>query len=304
MTYHFIVNPKAGKGDKQIRILSQIIRTCEKNKVEYDVHTSSYSGHATEISKSICKNSDDKRIYSCGGDGTLGEICTGVSGQKNVEIGCIPCGSGNDFVRNFEGVNFFDMEKQLNGDSQIIDMMKVSVGEKTMYSINAISIGFDSEVAMKMSRYKNIPLVSGSMSYIISILFSLSKLKGLNMTIEMEDGVVDGCFLLCMSGNGGFYGGGFNGAPLARLDDGLMDIVSVNDISIMKIPKLIALYKNGAHRQPDLPTFKNVLNTYKSSMLKITSSKLLPITVDGEGLYSKELSAEIVPDALKFVVPK
>lgn len=303
MTYHFIINPTAGKGEKQIALLEQIRETCTQLNLDYWVHVSEFSEHAIDIAREICENHAKARIYACGGDGTLNEVCVGVAAHKHIEVGCLPCGSGNDFIRNFGDKDFLDINRQLTSDSQLIDIMNVYDGEKMRHSINAISIGFDSEVAMRMSQYKHIPFVTGSMSYIISIIFSLGKLKGTDIVMDIDGQIVDGKFLLSIIGNGGFYGGGFNGAPLAKLDDGLMDIVAINDVSILKVPKLIGLYKNGAHREPDLPEFKNVLNSYKSKKLKISSKQKLPITVDGEGFYANELEIETIEKVFRFIVP-
>lgn len=305
MIHHFIINPTAGKGSKQSTLINKIHNVCEDMNINYTIHVSEYSGHATKITKSICNKNVNARIYSCGGDGTLGEVCMGMGTgvMHNIELGCIPCGSGNDFIRNFSDVDFYNINKQICGTSKQIDMMEVSINGKNIYSINAVSVGFDSEVGMRMSKYKNIPFISGSMSYILAIIFSLTKLRGLNIDIELDGHLIEGCYLLCMCGNGGFYGGGFHGAPLARLDDGLLDIVTVNDISIVKIPKLIGLYQKGAHRDKDMPELKNIISSYKSSNLTIKSDNILPITVDGEGFYSKEISIKIIPNALRFILP-
>ena len=53
-------------------------------------------------------------LYACGGDGTLNEILQGTVGRPNAAIGCVPCGSGNDYVRNFgTQAQFLDLDAQL-----------------------------------------------------------------------------------------------------------------------------------------------------------------------------------------------
>ena len=44
---------------------------------------------------------EELRFYACGGDGTLFEVINGASGASNVEISCVPVGSGNDFLKYF-----------------------------------------------------------------------------------------------------------------------------------------------------------------------------------------------------------
>jgi diacylglycerol kinase (ATP) len=58
---------------------------------------------------------DEKQRFICvGGDGTINEIVNSCPENPNVEFGVIPCGSGNDFVRNFTNTNLFsDIEAQI-----------------------------------------------------------------------------------------------------------------------------------------------------------------------------------------------
>ena len=75
-----------------------------------------YPGHATEMTREYAEENQPVRLYSCGGDGTFHEIVQAAAGQSHLSVGCIPCGSGNDFVRNFgHRSRFLDMEDQMLG---------------------------------------------------------------------------------------------------------------------------------------------------------------------------------------------
>ena len=63
---------------------------------------------ARDFVSNYCREHGDeeKRFYSCGGDGTLNEVANGAVGFSKTEITCFPVGSGNDFVRTSENPGF------------------------------------------------------------------------------------------------------------------------------------------------------------------------------------------------------
>ena len=90
--------------------------------------------------KTAAESSERLRFYACGGDGTLGEVVNGAAGQVNAEVGLIPIGTGNDFVRNFaDAGDFFDIEAQVMGEARAIDLIKCN----DRYGINVVNVGFD-----------------------------------------------------------------------------------------------------------------------------------------------------------------
>ncbi|MEG1743057.1 MAG: acylglycerol kinase family protein, partial [Clostridia bacterium] len=85
----FIINPKAGKHDSTRPLTEKITRVL--SELSYKIEVTNGIGHATEIAKNLCRQTNDEiRIYACGGDGTLNEVVNGIylSGcPKNISIG-------------------------------------------------------------------------------------------------------------------------------------------------------------------------------------------------------------------------
>ena len=95
----FIVNPIAGgKHGRKTRKTVSIIETVLKEKnIEYKIHVTRYKGHAKDIASAIIdKGATD--VIVVGGDGTLHEVINGFSNFERVNLGLIPCGTGNDFA--------------------------------------------------------------------------------------------------------------------------------------------------------------------------------------------------------------
>ena len=87
----------------------------------------------------------DLRVYACGGDGTLFEVINGVNGQ--VPVGVIPCGSGNDFVKNkadtYGGAIYNNAELTITGNTTFEANEAVSGG--ALYNFRG-SVDFAGEV--------------------------------------------------------------------------------------------------------------------------------------------------------------
>ena len=106
-------------------------------------------------------------MFACGGEGTVFEVLNGTVGYSNVELGVIPCGSANDFLKFFESRdNFLDIAEQIDGETVEMDLIKAGKN----YCLNGCSVGMDAIVARDMSIFKNWPLVSGSFAYTLAIV--------------------------------------------------------------------------------------------------------------------------------------
>jgi diacylglycerol kinase family enzyme len=74
MKHLFIINPVAGKG-RPLGLIPEIRKHCDSRGYEYEIITTKYPGHATEIAKAHSA-AQILRIYSVGGDGTLNVYST------------------------------------------------------------------------------------------------------------------------------------------------------------------------------------------------------------------------------------
>lgn len=295
MKYVFIVNPVAGK-QKAGEFIPEIEKICKAKGVDYEIYRTSGVGEAKKYTRRLGESGEAVRVYGCGGDGTLFEVINGAVGFDNLQVGALPLGSGNDFVRNFgRKKDFLDVLSQLEGESRKIDLIKC--GEK--YAISQCSMGIDAEVCAKQASFKKLPLMSGEMAYTASLVYCFLTKSSNVFEISIDDGEFekyDVLFALC--GNARYYGGGYKGIPLAVCDDGLLDFIIVKkDMPVIKFLKEMNNYKAGKHLEWDRTIFK------RGRKMTVRSRKFSAVNVDGECEFVKERTFEMVPAGINFIFP-
>lgn len=304
MKHYFIMNPAAGKGTKFHALIDDIHKVCDRRKVSYEIHVTEKIGEATEFVKKICQTTDTPvRFYACGGDGSIKEVAAGMVGFEHAQLGVIPMGTGNDFVKNFEHVEtFFDIDAQLDGETRKIDIMKYN----NKYAINLINIGFDCEIAKQAALNRRSVFIPSKLAYTSAIAQKITLLGTavLNGKIYL-DGVLNkwNTFQIAVFANGAFYGGGYHAAPAASFDDGIIDCCVVRKVTLGELLQLIGAYKEGTHiTNPKVP---QVFAYKKCKRVDIVFDHPTDICVDGEIEKVKDkLTLSVLHKAITLSTPK
>ncbi len=309
MTRHlFILNPAAGRKDLTAKLKAFIAKI--RLTDPYDIFVTDSKGSAElETARYLNIYSNDfVRIYACGGDGTVSEVANGMylSGNKNCALAIVPVGSGNDFVRSFDipAEHFRDIGALVKGDVVEIDMLRVHDNTgKERVSLNIISAGYDAAVAKGQSKYKNLPFVSGSMAYNISLVKCLfSSLKNY-FTVLADDkrfgGMGDGPYLFVIAANGRYYGGGFKASPHSDLSDGLLDLIRIDTVSRGRFIRLVGKFRAGEY----IENYGDIVNYTKCKKMQIVSERNVDLNLDGEIHSMRNPVVEIIPKAIKLVLP-
>lgn len=299
MRHVFILNPVAGKNQTALALKDKIDAYFANHpEHEYSVRLTDGVGAATRIAGEECERGD-VRLYACGGDGTLQETANGIpTGRDDVELTVIPCGSGNDFVRTFGGGEpFCDLKDLIEGVAVPVDAINCG----NCISLNIASIGLDAAVGQKMQKYKSLPGVSGSMAYNIAVVDVICHPIGVDMEIEIdsEQGVIHrkGRYLMTLAANGRYYGGGYQGAPTAVTDDGLLDFVLVKKISRLQIPFVLGKYKAGNHEGV------KCIETIRGTAMRVKAAKSMVCTIDGECFSTEYIAFSVISNAYRLVLP-
>lgn len=297
MKHIFVVNPMAGKkGRDAQKIIPEIHAYCKANNVDYEVYCTKAGGDGQRFVRERASTGEDLRFYACGGDGTLFEVVNGAYGASNVEVAAVPLGSGNDFIRLFgTKEQLANVEAQVNGTSIPLDLIKC--GDKV--AINECSMGMDAEVCKKQADFKKLPLVNGEMAYTVSALWALMKKAENTFTISVDDGPAETeKVIFCYIGNSRWYGGGYMGGPLAMPNDGLLDIIVVRkQISRLGLLKLLGAYKRGEQLSWSFTKF------VRAKKINVRTKEPAVVNVDGECDVVTDCTMEILPSAIRFVVP-
>lgn len=304
----FIVNPMAGKKNNIEKLVERIKAAAEKLKADVEIYKTRAVGDAAEFVRRFCKEHGKARFIACGGDGTLGEVLNGAIETKDAEIGVFPMGTGNDFVKNFDG-DFSDIEAQITSDSQKCDAIKyVTTDEagnaKVGYCANMFNIGFDCNAADAMAEMKKKPFVSGSLAYILAVFATLVKKKGAELEMELDGNIIHkGKLLLTSIANGCFCGGGVKSNPDACVHDGKMNVNIVRNVSRTALVKLLPYYMKGTHMR--LRGVERIITNACCERITIRPiGGKMRLCTDGEITSAGETRFEVLHDAFNFVIPK
>ena len=295
----FIINSKAGKTEFDIRKedIEETFRRAGRLS-EIEVVYTKYKNHTKFLIDAFDSlDYDEKIVIICGGDGSLNELVN-VAYGKNMTLGLIPTGTGNDFAKNFDYSNF-NLKSLLNFKTKKIDLIKVN----NFYSINVTSLGFDTQVLKRAYDYLDKNPKLGKKAYALSVLNSLNKIncENLELKLKLIDGSnfeIKGDYLISALCNGGFYGSGFNPAPQAKIDDGYLNLLLASKIPLIRFIPLIKKYKEGRHKE------SRYINEIKVKSGTIKSKNKFIANADGEIFETKEIRFEVLPKALNWVIFK
>lgn len=299
----FIINPVAGKTnsfDTLSRKIHEAIASLDPETNLFEIKTTAAKGDASEFTRAAAGDADEVRVYACGGDGTVNEVVSAAVEFPNVSVCPVPVGSGNDFVRCFDGYekeDFLDISACIKGGTIPCDVMRA--GE--FYSVNIISVGLDAVVGARQKTFKKIPGISGGMAYKVALGLSFMTAMKNKISFEIDGKPLDvgsKYITLAVAGNGKWYGGGFKATPYADVSDGLMDFVTIRTISRLEFLKYVSIYKKGEHIEK-MPFVKYL----RCKKIKLLSDKPVIIQFDGEVHEMENPEIEIIPAATRIILP-
>jgi len=123
----------------------------------------------------------------------------------------------------------------------------------------------------------------------------------LKITID-DDKVFEGKYLFSLAANGQYYGSGWRSAPVADPCDGMLDFIFINKMSTLRALTVIPAYKSGKYFF--MKKYKKILTYARGRKIRIQSVKPSVVNIDGECESINDITFEVVPNALKFIVPQ
>ncbi|ABY93659.1 diacylglycerol kinase family protein [Thermoanaerobacter sp. X514] len=284
----FIVNPVAG-GGRAYRKIPEIRRIMKKKLINYKIFITKYAGEGKILARKAAL-SGFKVVAAVGGDGTVLEVVNGIKGTQ-AALGIIPVGTGNDFAR------FFHIPRKLEKAIDVLIMGNIKIIDGAVINDiltfgNITSTGIASETAVMAVRFKK--FLSGIWVYLTALLNVLFKYKPYSVKIKMDDKELNREITIFAAGVLSYYGGGLKLLPGADPNDGYLDVMIVDKISKIKLLVLLPLVLFGTH------TKLKIVEVYRAKKVEIEADREVPVTVDGEILYSKNLEIKVEKDAIKL----
>ncbi len=296
MNHLFIINPAAGSRDRTAQYTEQIESICNEKGIPYRIEVSAAPGDCARIAREAAQTGEEYRIYSCGGDGTLNEIVSGVAGYPNVAVTMFAGGSGNDFIRQFDHPEHFRNLNQLL-DCAETEMDLLCCNDR--YCLNICSVGLDARIGTDVANYKRIPLLNGFRAYAVSAVINTIRGVSRHFVVEVDGERYDEDFTMICICNGQYYGGGFHPVPDADPTDGMLEVLLITKVSRLQVLSVVGKYKNGKYKE--LP---HLVRHIRTKSLRICCDKPESINLDGELLVADKIDISLAKEKIRFFHPK
>lgn len=308
-----ILNPTARRASRTRRLLSEMAAAPDTQLRE-----TSGPGDAADLAR-WARSERVSEIVSAGGDGTLNEIVNGLAPFRRRSaaedagadpgpaaspvpaVGLLPLGTGNDVARSL-GVPLDpeDARRVLEeGSRRTIDLGRVAAEpERERYFVNSAIAGVGGLAERRLS--PRLKRWLGAYAYRVMVVSALRDVPRYRVTVEWDGGreSLRAVAYSVILANGSRAGGGIPVAPEARMDDGLLDVMVVGAGPAKRVPGLVWDVMRGRH-----PGREDVSHV-RAESVTLRSRPPVWVGVDGEVFGDGTVSVEVVPRALRVIVPE
>ncbi|MEB3102890.1 diacylglycerol/lipid kinase family protein [Ferviditalea candida] len=294
--YLFIVNTMSGNG-KGMKVWKRIESMLQKRQVHYLVEFSASPTHTAELVRQTAKKHKIKVLAVVGGDGTVQSMIHSVIG-RNIPLGIIPAGSGNDLARGLkiplnpkEALHYL-----LTGGTGKIDIIQIG----NQYCMTVVGIGIDAKVAQTVnrSRYKKWfnRLKLGHLAYVLSFIQVLTHYRPVKATIKVDgkEWTFPKTWLIAVA-NFPNYGGGMIICPGACYFDGEFHICIVDGLSRWELLRIFPAVYRGKH------IYRSGVTLLKGKTIEVISDSPMPAHGDGEIMGETPMKIDILEKGLSVI---
>lgn len=295
-TIRLFLNPTAGRG-RAGRRQDRIVELLQSEGLPLELHESSAVGNLEEQVRSHVDNGAS-RIVVAGGDGSVHEAVNGIMRSVNdAALGVIPTGTGNDFAKACDIPLDWEHAARLLADRLAAGQYARTIDIGTMndrYFANGAGIGLDAKVT-RIARSYRLPI--GDLVYLLAIFRAMvDGIATPRLEISSAGFSWDGPATLASISNGPWIGGMFHIAPMARNDDGSLELMIADPVSRRRILSLLPKLMSGTHMKEAEIRHQSVTS------LSVVSSEPVDSHLDGEmQAMQQRFDFEILPSALHLL---
>ena len=297
-----IYNPTAGRS-RRTRGWMRVERTLRASGLRFDVATTTAAGDAADIAAKAVREGA-RRIMVAGGDGTVHEVVNGLmreyarrAADDRPTLVPLPLGTGNDWARSLrlphdplELARCIKLGRTILHDAgQIVfpeDLQAVH------WFINVAGAGFDAHVISRLPAQ-----TPSALAYLKSALVELRRYRSPQFRLTCDSDVpVEGRFLLAFVANAEYCGHRMHVAPTAILDDGRLDVVTIDEVGLLRaLPKLLKLYGSSILSDP-------VVRHRVVTTVRIDADPAVAVEADGQLVGRTPAVFSLQRQALRVIV--
>lgn len=295
-----IVNPASGRpdGGRGWRAIEQALRQADVN---FDVVHTQHPGHGETLARQALHDGL-RHIVAVGGDGSVNEIVQGIltaglPDTREVTLAVAPQGTGNDWARSL-GITrdpsriaaMLAAGRTMLHDVGFIDFPETS-GTRRWF-INVAGAGYDAWVTERVPRP-----VPSAFTYLRVALNGLANYRSPEFHITAGTETIVGRLLLAFVANARFCGNRMHVAPTASMDDGLFDVLAVQELSLLQVlPKLVKLYRGRILGD-------RAVRHLRTSTVRIATRPPVAVQADGQIVGWTPAEFSVQRQALRVVIP-
>jgi YegS/Rv2252/BmrU family lipid kinase len=295
-----VLNPKSG-GGRAARDRARIVHALRRAGVQFELAASQHAGHAIALAREAV-TSGYRKFLAIGGDGTLNELLNGALGSDvleaaDVTLGLVPVGRGNDWARTHRVPRGYHRAAELLGRQRTIPhdvgIAECPAGErKQRYFLNVAGVGFDAHVVARMPNDR-----WGALSYLAALPASFASYRAPELIVSAEGQTTRSTVFVAFAALGRYCGGGMHIAPAAATDDGLFDVVIIENIGkwelLLNLRRLFDGSIGGYHK----------VRMLRARSVEIAGPAPVGAQADGELLPPTPLKLTVLPHGVRVVVP-
>ena len=297
--WRLILNGKSA-GDDDLR---DAVAAMRARGVEVDVRVTWEAGDAR---RHVCEAIKDRvdTIIAAGGDGTLSEVATALArldepAARLPALALVPLGTANDFATAAQLPE--EALAALEAISQWplvpIDLLRLTVGDgKIHWCANLASGGFGTQVTVETD--DGLKKMLGGLAYLITGISRLGRIQPIHARLHGPDFEWEGELIALGIGNGRQAGGGQALCPDALVNDGLLELTVVPELSgevATTIGTLVTSGKDAA--------LERVAVRARLAWIQIDCPQPFTLNLDGEPLESLHFRIDCVPGRLMMHLP-
>lgn len=246
------------------------------------------------LDEEVCsKGRDCDCVIVAGGDGTLNTMVDTIVKTK-LPLGILPLGTANDLARTLQIPNdpVEAARVIVAGHCRTIDLGQANES----FFFNVASVGLSEEISRRLSG--EMKKRWGVLAYLWTAMQVLRQTRPFRVVVNCDGDVWSGRTVQVAVGNGRFYGGGMAVSEDALIDDGRLDLYSLEVRRPWQIFGLARALRKGTL------SGRNFVRTATGSEIHVTTQHVKNVNTDGEITTTTPVTFRVIPGAIRVFTPE
>lgn len=298
-THWFLVLNGKSAGDDALRAA---VATMRDRGIRIDVRVTWEDGDAARIvGEAIAAGAH--AVIAAGGDGTLSEVATALALREAPAdalpaLALVPLGTANDFATAAGlPVDALDaLALVADGTPQPIDLLELRANDTAHWAVNLASAGFGTQATVETP--EGMKKLLGGLAYLLTGLSKLGRIEPIQASLRGPGFAWQGGFIALGIGNGRQAGGGQALCPDARVDDGLLDVTVVPELSGEMAATLGTVVSEGKAAALD-----RVATRVQLPWVEVEAAAPMAFNLDGEPVEATGFRFDCVPRRVRMHLP-